>query len=251
MIAFHNLSPAKGAGTYRKYLIILFCLIITANTGCLSYKTCVNGKCTTTTKEWKNGRLKTTKCTNGKCTTTYGDSDTQANNKNNKKNENTNNTKEVAEPVFTYKPTANHKVFMKLMDSIEKMDEERPGETSAARQARQDKTKQALFKNVSLKKLCLKDVGEFGFDGYVASFYVPLTANEQCGDDDFSGYRAPGVRKSNMKEKEALKYKVGQKYDVSGRVTWYELYDPQKEKGDKKLNFIEKYFSRNGSIVIE
>jgi len=226
-------------------IIFFFSAAIAGSTGCLSYKTCVNGKCTTTTKEWENGRLKTTKCTNGKCVTTYSSDSKEKKSQNN--NVSAAKTEEPDKPVFAYKPTANQKIFMKYMDDFDKSMRAMPGETTAMQQQRKQKFDKSIFKKASFRKVCLEDVEEScafggGCNTYNVSFYVPLTDNGACDNSREEGYRSPKIIKHNVCKGEALRYKPGKKYDVSGSIESYYLYSPDKDSPREKLNFIEKYF---------
>jgi hypothetical protein len=246
----------------KNYIVILMlACIVSAFPGCETYtkktQSCKNGVCTTRTVKCVAGVCTTTTCRKGNCVVTY--SGTQSSIKDKESKEKTvditnSESVKMQRQEIVYKPTTNHQVFMKHLDGFAKASRQLQGETSAMTAARKSKYEKTVFRKTSFKKLCLKDVEPscaFGGDDckiYTATFYLPLSDSAGCEEVSVEGYHAPEIIKHNVCKNEAMKYRPGKKYNVSGKVDIYYFYNPE-DDGDN--SFIRKYFTRTNKLELD
>jgi hypothetical protein len=232
--------------------IAAFIAVVNILPGCETYtknsRSCDNGVCTTVKEKCEKGSCTITTCTKGKCTTTYSGSHPLAKENLNKKNDGKTSAGSADggknDSLNSFKPTANHRIFIKYIDGYEKSRANMPDETSAMRQFRMDNFDKSVFKKIFFKNLILVDVkpdclAGFGeCNNYIVIFSVNLT---DAGESDTSvsgNYKAPTVIKHHVCKKEALKYKPGKRYDVSGKVSGYKVVKPKHNEN----SFIREYF---------
>lgn len=248
----------------RVRLIVILSLILTiinAAVGCETYtkksESCKNGVCTKITEKCEKGSCTITSCTRGKCTTTYSGTHPLA--KENQKRGDTVSTAETGgktESDVIYEPTVNHTIFIKFIDGYKKSRERMPDETSAMQQERMNKFDKSVFKKVSFKNLCLDDVkpdciAGFGeCNKYIVTFHVAVTDSGECNKVISRDYKAPVVVKRYVCKNEALRYKPGKRYNVSGKVSAYKVTN---RKDNDSENFIRKYFysAHDNSIELD
>jgi hypothetical protein len=223
--------------------------------GCNTYtkksRTCKDGVCTTVVEKCEKGACTTTRCTNGKCVTTYSGSHPLAAKKGKTEDNKSGGIKVAAK---THRPTANHRIIMAFMDGYSGSRNRHDDETSAMHRDRMKRFDKSVFRKVRFSKLCLEDVRENCVAGlgecrdYTVIFSIPLAEGGNCGDDREAGYRAPAVIKHHVCREEALSYRPGARYDVSGTVSSYRLDRP--EEGNER-DFISKYFHKSPDNSIE
>lgn len=236
----------------RTVVFILFLAITASTAGCgtasKTSRSCKNGICKDVTTRCINGICTVTTCYRGNCVVTVeGEKSASKNIQTASNNKYSVSPDADTETVVAYKPTANHQVFISLINAQVKNELNLKNDTTATQDIKREKFNNSVFKKrVSFKKICLDDVQTTFMGGsYTATFYVPI---KDCSEEKIRDYNAPVVKKENLCEKEIAKFKKGGKYDVSGKISGFQFSSPE----DRESDVVKKYFFKGyNSITLD